>query len=126
MNIIFMGTPDFAVESLKALQKANHNILSVISQPDRPKGRGMKMIASPVKQYALDNNLSVYTTEKINIDVELINKIKSLNPDVICVVAFGQILSKEILDIPKLRLNKCACFTFAKIQRCSSYSMEHN
>lgn len=107
-----MGTPDFAVESLKALQKANHNIVAVISQPDRPKGRGMKFIASPVKQYALENNIPVSTTEKINLDKELINKMKALNPDVICVVAFGQILSKEILDIPKFRLNKCACITF--------------
>jgi len=115
MNIIFMGTPDFAVESLKALQKADHNILAVISQPDRPKGRGMKMIASPVKQYALENNMPVYTTEKINMDRELIDKIKSLEPNAICVVAFGQILSKEILEIPRLRMYKCTCITFAKI-----------
>lgn len=101
MNIVFMGTPDFAVESLKKLKESKHNILFVISQPDRPKGRGMKFIPSPVKQYALENDIPVYTTEKINNDKELIDSIKNLNPDLILVVAFGQIVSKEILDIPK-------------------------
>lgn len=101
LRIIFMGTPDFATASLDRLNKSEHEILAVISQPDRPKGRGMKLIPSSVKQYALENNLNVYTPEKIKMDRDTIEIIKELNPDIIVVVAYGQILSKEILDIPK-------------------------
>ena len=101
MRIVFMGTPDFAEISLKKIVEAGHEILAVISQPDRQKGRGMKFIPSPVKQYAQEKGYEVYTPEKIKKDVQLIQTIKELNPDVICAVAFGQILSKEILDIPK-------------------------
>ena len=91
MNIVFMGTPDFAVESLKRIYESGHNIKAVISQPDKKAGRGMNIMPTPVKEYAISKNLTVYQTEKI----------KELKPDVIVVVAFGQILSKEILDIPK-------------------------
>lgn len=101
MNIVFMGTPDFAVESLKRIYESGHNIKAVISQPDRKAGRGMNIMPTPVKEYAISKNLTVYQTEKIKKDRELIEKIKELKPDVIVVVAFGQILSKEILDIPK-------------------------
>lgn len=100
MRIVFMGTPDFAEISLKKIVEAGHEILAVISQPDRPKGRGMKFIPSPVKQYALEKGYDVYTPERIKADKQLIETIKKLKPDVICAVAFGQILSKEILDIP--------------------------
>ncbi len=101
MNIVFMGTPDFAVESLKRIYESGHNIKAVISQPDRKAGRGMNIMPTPEKEYAISKNLTVYQTEKIKKDRELIEKIKELKPDVIVVVAFGQILSKEILDIPK-------------------------
>ena len=101
MNIVFMGTPDFAVESLKRIYESGHNIKAVISQPDKKAGRGMNIMPTPVKEYAISKNLTVYQTEKIKKDRELIEKIKELKPDVIVVVAFGQILSKEILDIPK-------------------------
>ena len=101
LNILFMGTPDFAQESLKCLVEENYNIIGVVTNPDRPKGRGMKMIASPVKEYALENGLDVYQPEKVRKNVEFIDKIKELNPDIICVVAYGKILPKEILDIPK-------------------------
>ena len=101
MNIVFMGTPDFAVESLKRIYESGHNIKAVISQPDKKAGRGMNIMPTPVKEYAISKNLTVYQTEKIKKDKELIEKIKELKPDVIVVVAFGQILSKEILDIPK-------------------------
>ena len=101
MNIIFMGTPDFAAESLKAIIKKGHNILAVVTNPDRPKGRGMKMVASPVKEVALENNIPVYQPLKLRENLEFIEELKSLNPDVICVVAYGKILPKEILDIPK-------------------------
>lgn len=102
MNILFMGTPDFAQESLKSLVEAKYDIIGVVTNPDRPQGRGMKMIASPVKQYALEKGLKIYQPEKIRKNLEFIEEIKALNPDVICVVAYGKILPKEILDIPKL------------------------
>jgi len=101
MKIVFMGTPDFAVASLDVLNKSKHEVVAVISQPDRKKGRGMQLCPSQVKEYALNNKLDVYTTENIKQDKDLIDIIKSLKPDVICVVAFGQILSKEILEIPQ-------------------------
>ncbi len=101
LNILFMGTPDFAQESLKCLVEEKYNIIGVVTNPDRPKGRGMKMIASPVKEYAIEKGLEVYQPEKVKKNTEFIEKIKSLNPDVICVVAYGKILPKEILDIPK-------------------------
>ena len=101
LNVLFMGTPDFAAESLKSLVEEKYNIVGVVTNPDRPKGRGMKMIASPVKEYALENGLEVYQPEKVKNNIEFIEKIKELNPDIICVVAYGKILPKEILQIPK-------------------------
>ena len=89
------------MESLSKIYENGHNILAVVSQPDRPAGRNMKLMPTPVKEYAESKNLKVYQSEKIRKDTELIETLKSLKPDVIVVVAFGQILSKEILDIPK-------------------------
>ena len=100
MRIIFMGTPDFARDSLKAIYEAGHEIVAVITNPDRPKGRGMKMIPTPVKEYAESKNLQIYQPEKVKNNEEIINKIKELKPEVICVVAYGKILPKEILEIP--------------------------
>ena len=100
MNIVFMGTPDFAVESLKELIK-KHNVLAVISQPDKPKGRGKKLVNTPVKQFALDNGIEkIYQPEKIK-DEEFIKQLESLNADLFVVVAYGQILSEKVLNIPK-------------------------
>ena len=101
LRILFMGTPDFARESLEAVYNADYEILGVVTNPDKPKGRGMKMVASPVKEFALEKGLTVYQPEKVRKNEEFIEKIKSLNPDVICVVAYGKILPKEILEIPK-------------------------
>lgn len=102
MKIIFMGTPDFAKESLQAIYEANHEILGVVTNPDRPKGRGMKMVASPVKEFAISKQLTVYQPEKVRNNNEFIEKMKNLKPDVIVVVAYGKILPKEILEIPAL------------------------
>ncbi len=102
MKIVFMGTPDFAEKSLEKIYKAGHKILAVVTNPDRPKGRGMKMIASPVKEFAIQNNIPVYQPEKVRNNPEIIKQITDLNPDVICVVAYGKILPKELLEIPKL------------------------
>lgn len=101
MKIVFMGTPDFAEESLKAIYEAGHEILAVVTNPDKPSGRGMKLTASPVKQYALEKNFDIYQPQKVRGNEEFIKKIKDLNPEVICVVAYGKILPKEILDIPE-------------------------
>ncbi|MBO5004735.1 MAG: methionyl-tRNA formyltransferase [Clostridia bacterium] len=101
LNVVFMGTPDFAKESLKCLYEANYNILGVVTNPDKPKGRGMKMMYSPVKEYAIEKNLKIYQPLKVRKNEEFLKEIKNLNPDVICVVAYGKILPKELLDIPK-------------------------
>lgn len=101
MNIVFMGTPDFARESLEAIYKARHNIIGVVTNPDRPKGRGMKLLPSEVKKFALEKGLNIYQPLKIKKNEEFIEEIKKLNPDVICVVAYGKILPQELLDIPK-------------------------
>lgn len=102
LNIVFMGTPDFARESLKAIYESGHNILAVVTNPDKPKGRGMKLIPSPVKEFAIEKNLKIYQPLKVRNNEDFIGEIKSLNPDVICVVAYGKILPKELLDIPKM------------------------
>ena len=102
LKIVFMGTPDFAEESLKCIYEAGYEIEAVVTNPDKPKGRGMKMIASPVKQYAEEKGLKILQPEKIKKNTEFIEEIKKIKPDVICVVAYGKILPKEILDIPKL------------------------
>ena len=101
MKIVFMGTPDFAVESLDALINANHEILAVVTNIDKPKGRGMKLVSSPVKEYALSHGLTVLQPETIRKNENFIEQIRNLEPDVICVVAYGKILPKELLEIPK-------------------------
>lgn len=100
LKTIFMGTPDFAVPCLEVLQ-AKTEVLAVITQPDRPKGRGHNLQASPVKQKALEYNLPVLQPEKIKTE-EFTAELERLQPDLIVVVAFGQILSQRILDIPPL------------------------
>lgn len=102
LKILFMGTPDFAQESLKSIYDAGFEIIGVVTNPDKPKGRGMKLAYSPVKEYALEKNLKIYQPIKIKNNTEFLDEIKTLAPDVICVVAYGKILPKEILEIPKL------------------------
>ena len=101
MRILFIGTPDFARESLDALYNSEHEIIGVVTNPDKPKGRGMKLAYSEVKEYALTQGLEIYQPLKVRKNEEFINKIKALKPDVIVVVAYGKILPKELLDIPK-------------------------
>ena len=101
-RIIFMGTPDFAEKSLKKLNESEDNeIIAVVTNTDKPKGRGMKLFQSPVKQYAIENKLKIYQPEKIKSNIEFIETLKEMKPDFICVVAYGKILPQEILDIPK-------------------------
>lgn len=101
MRIVFMGTPDFAVGSLQALcESGKHEILAVVTQPDRPKGRGNKLLRTPVKEYALEQGLTVYQPQKVKTP-EFVELLHELQPELIVVAAFGQFLSKEILELPK-------------------------
>lgn len=103
MKIVFMGTPEFAVPSLKLLFYSDAiEILAVITQPDRPAGRGNKLQESPVKKFAIENNIKIFQPEKIRKDLVTLNYLKNCPADAFVTVAFGQILSKEILDIPRL------------------------
>lgn len=100
MNIVFMGTPDFAVPSLKAIID-RYGVKAVFTQPDKPKGRGKSVSMSPIKEEALKHNIPVFQPKSLRRDEELINQLKGMELDFIIVVAYGQILSKEVLDIPK-------------------------
>ena len=101
MRIVFMGTPDSAVGSLQALcESGKHEILAVVTQPDRPKGRGNKLLQTPVKEYALEQGLTVYQPQKVKTP-EFVELLHELQPELIVVAAFGQFLSKEILELPK-------------------------
>ena len=101
MNIIFWGTPDYSVESLKILIESHHRISAVITQPDKKRSRGSKLIASPIKKIANDHNIPVFTPDKIKNNHSFIETLKSFNSDIFIVIAYGKILSSEILSIPK-------------------------
>ena len=100
MNIVFMGTPEFALPTLEKIYNSSHSILSVITQPDRPKGRGQKQVDSPTKKFALENNLPLLQPATVNTK-EFIAALLENRPDYIIVVAFGQILSETLLKVPK-------------------------
>lgn len=100
MRIIFMGTPDFSVGTLEALLEAGHEIVLAVTQPDKPKGRGKEVQFPPVKEEALRHNIPVYQPRRVR-EPECVEYLKAFAPDMIVVVAFGQILPKAVLDIPK-------------------------
>lgn len=100
MKTVFMGTPDFAVGTLKALLASKHEVLAVVTQPDKPKGRGKSMQFTPVKEVAAEMGVPVYQPPRVR-DEAFIAQLKELNPDVIVVVAFGQIIPKSILEMPE-------------------------
>ncbi len=97
-----MGTPDFARESLDKLYNAGYEICGIVTVPDRPSGRGMKLIPSPVKEYALEKKIKIFQPEKITNNTEFKEEIKALKPDLVCVVSYGVILPKSFLKIPPL------------------------
>ena len=101
LNIIFAGTPDFAAQHLQAILNSQHNVIAVYTQPDKPAGRGKKLQASPVKQLAEQNNISVYQPKSLRKE-EAQSELKALNADVLVVVAYGLILPKAVLDAPRL------------------------
>jgi methionyl-tRNA formyltransferase len=100
MRIVFMGTPEFSVPTLEQLVQSEHSVVAVVTQPDRPKGRGRGMTASPIKTLALASGIDVLQPEKASAP-EFIETLRGLNPDLIVVVAYGQILKQAVLDIPK-------------------------
>ena len=100
MRILFMGTPDFAVASLKRLVEDGHDICGVFTQPDKPKNRGHKLAFSPVKEYALSQDLAVYQPLKMR-DGEAMSIVEELAPELIVVAAYGKILPEDILNYPK-------------------------
>ena len=100
MRVIFMGTPDFAVGTLEALVKSEHEVVAVVTQPDKPKGRGKAMQPTPVKEVALRENIPVLQPKKVR-EPEVVEELSKLNADVIVVVAFGQIIPKTILELTK-------------------------
>lgn len=101
MRIVFMGTPEFAVPSLKALVEAGYEVCGVFTQPDKPKNRGMKLQATPIKEYALSVGLPVYQPVKMR-DGEALAILRELKPDLIAVAAYGKILPADILETPSL------------------------
>ena len=103
INVVYMATPDIAVKSLQKLfEDDNFNVQAVVTQPDRPKGRGNKLTPPPVKVFAVENNIPCFQTERISRDEELLKKLEDLKPDFFVTFAFGQILSQRVLDIPKI------------------------
>ncbi len=100
IRTVFMGTPEFALPPLEGLIAAGVNLVGVYTQPDRPKGRGKKLTASPVKKLALEHDISVYQPHKLR-DPDAVEELRALQPDLIIVVAYGQILPKSVLEIPK-------------------------
>ena len=100
MKVVFMGTPDFAVGTLEALIEAGHEVIGVVTQPDKPKGRGKTLMATTVKEVALKHQIPVYQPKKVR-EAGFTETLGRLAPDVIVVAAFGQIITKEILDIPR-------------------------
>lgn len=101
MKIVFMGTPEFAAESLKALYESEHSVELVITQPDRAKNRGKKVQFTPVKEVAVEHETEVMQPEKIRNNEEIMEALTAINPDIIVVAAYGQILPEEILNLPK-------------------------
>ena len=102
INIVFFGTPDIGLKSLEYLYNSeNFNVQAVVTQPDRPSGRGQKLTPSPIKVFAMENNIPVFQPKSIRKESEIIEALKELKPDFFVTFAFGQILSQEVLDIPK-------------------------
>ena len=100
MRVVFMGTPDIAATCLKKILADGFNVVGVYTQPDRPKGRGMKLVASPVKQVAVDAGIPVFQPENFR-EEQTVEALRALRPDICAVVAYGRILPQKVLDIPK-------------------------
>ena len=100
MRIVFMGTPEFAAASLEQLLTTRHEVVGVFTQPDKPKGRGYKLVPPPVKELALAHQIPVFQPQKMR-DGQAMEILQQLQPELIAVVAYGKLLPKEILELPK-------------------------
>lgn len=105
MKVLFMGTPDFSVATLESIIKAGHEVVGVVTQPDKPKGRGKSVLYTPVKEKALEYNIPVFQPKKVR-EESVIEELRALQPDIGVVIAFGQILNQPLLDMPK---HGCVC-----------------
>src|SRR5262245_40572069 len=103
MNLVYCGTPQFAVPTLEKLTHVGHSVHLVLTQPDRPKGRGLELVASPVKRSALRHSLPIYQPERIKANEELRAKLETIKPDAIIGVGYGRIIPKWMLELPKHR-----------------------
>jgi len=101
VKIVFWGTPEYSLRSLEVINNSNNELVGVVTQPDKKRSRGNKLIPSPVKQYAIKNNILVMSPNQIKNNDDFSNQLKELKPDIFIVIAYGKILSKEILNIPK-------------------------
>ena len=99
MKIVFWGTPEYSLRSLEVINNSNHELVGVVTQPDKKRSRGNKLIPSPVKQYAIKNNILVLSPNQIKNNEDFLKQLKELMPDIFIVIAYGKILSKEILNI---------------------------
>ena len=123
MKLVFMGTPEFAASSLRALVKQQkHEILAVVTQPDRPKGRGHKLMMSAVKEYALAVNLPVLQPERVK-DPAFMEEMKRLSPDLIVVAAFWTVPAQGSIGLAAFWLHQCPCFPAAGLPRRRTYSL---
>ena len=116
MKVVFMGTPDFSVGALEAIWKAGHEITAVVTQPDKPKGRGGKLQMSPVKEFAVSRGLPVFQPVRIK-RPEAVEQLKTYEADIFVVAAFGQILSQEILDMPRFGCVNIHAYLRAKAEK---------
>ena len=118
MKLVYMGTPDFAVPALVSLVEAGHEVAAVVTQPDKPKGRGKAVLMTPVKEKALSYGIPVYQPARVKKNEEFLNVLKEIQPDAIVVAAFGQILPREIL-----RMRKYSRLPASQVQRSGSDSV---
>ena len=125
LNIVFMGTPDFAKESLKCLVEANHNILAVVTNPDKPQGRGMKMIGSPVKEYAMEKNLRIYQPIKVRNNEEFINQIKELKPDSLTVHTLAIKKASTLINDSQGALDKLRTYNIEDFMKISADAADY-
>ena len=125
MRVVFMGTPDIAATCLKKILADGFDVVGVYTQPDRPKGRGMKLVASPVKEVAVAAGIPVFQPENFR-EEETVEQLRALQPDICAVVAYGRILPQKVLDVPKyghddpaaeIRLHQHPCQPAAQIPR---------
>ena len=117
MKIVFMGTPDFAVPPLKALVEAGYDVAAVVTQPDKPKGRGKSLLPTPVKEEALLHEIPVYQPQRVRNNREFLDTLREIAPDVIVVAAFGQIIPRDVLELPKYGCINIHASLLPKIQR---------